>query len=210
MVPTSPTALADVADQLAQQGDWAGAREFLTEAVRLDRAGGDRSALWTNTQNLGIAELRSGDFAASRQTFERSLEIAKGLNDLDAVAMATFQLGRAAQKERDFLPARETFERAASLFSQAGDRQLRGESLAHAARIRYDVGDLEGALQTLAEAWLDMPSNSPMAEKWRGWLADEKQRQGAGAYAALLAKLHIAPGTFEAKPEGRRWQDRRP
>jgi hypothetical protein len=54
-----------------------------------------------------------------------------------------------------------------------------------------------------------MPSDSPMAEKWRGWLADKKERRGADAYGALLAELHIPPETFAAKPGGRRWKDRR-
>jgi DNA-binding winged helix-turn-helix (wHTH) protein/tetratricopeptide (TPR) repeat protein len=191
----SATALAAWADTLARQGDLAGARQRLQQALAVKKQTGDRIGAGQILGALASLELRAGSLAAARARNGEQLRIAEESGARPLRIWGGQERGREELAAGDLAAARRSMESALEESSAAGE-ELRAMVLrTDLARLELAEGDAEQAAQAAGEAagwwkargvfWGEAMSLSVLAEA----LAREGRRDGARAVAARMRVL---------------------
>lgn len=215
----SAAALAAWGETLARQGDLAGARQRLQQALAIKRQAGDRIAAGQILAILASLELRAGNLAAARAHSSEQLRIAEETGARPLRVWARQEAGRGQLAAGDLAAARRSMESALEECSAAGEA-LRSMFLkTELARLALAEGDAEEGARAAAEAagwwrqrgisWGEALSLSVLAEA----LAEENNREEARATADRLRELvrrgedrdlflAVAPGLARAEAAG--------
>ena len=152
------TALNDLGMVLQKQGDLAGARAKLEEAIIDFRQIGDENGLGGALTNLGEVCRSEGNLAKAEGLYREALEIFRKVGRKDNEYAAMNNLGGVLYQRGDFRGARRLFENLLDVRQAAGDRlgvALAKTNLADALRVLGETdraaGLYEQALTTLRE-----------------------------------------------------------
>lgn len=161
-------ALHNLANLIAEQGDYARARDLYEEAMPL--AVGDRGAA------LGLVEMadvvsRQGGYSDAREVFERAVKIFHQFGDRWAMAFALDRQAAAASRSADHDTARRLHAQALSLSRELGDERGVARSIMHLADDAAREGDLTRAKSLhreslrMRQALHDLPGVATVLER---------------------------------------------
>ncbi len=215
----SASALATWADTLARQGDLAGARQRLQQALAIKKQTGDRIGAGQVLGALAFLELRAGNLAAARARTGEQLRIAEETGARPLRISGHQERGREELAAGGLAAARRSTESALEESSSAGE-ELRAMVLRNdLARLELAEGNTAEAARTAGEAaswwkergvsWGEAVSLSVLAEA----LAEEGRPAEARAAAARIRALvergedrdlflAVAPGLARAEAAG--------
>jgi tetratricopeptide (TPR) repeat protein len=143
-------ALSRMARILQLEGDTAGQRELLDQAIELyDQLGNRRGQLWCLAE-VGFNALTTDDVASATAAFERGLKLSRELVYPHGEAWMLDALGETAGVAGRFDVSCAHFEEAHTIQVRLGDELNRGWSLGGLVRGHLRTSDLVGAVR-----WLD-------------------------------------------------------
>jgi DNA-binding winged helix-turn-helix (wHTH) protein/tetratricopeptide (TPR) repeat protein len=215
------SALATWGDTLARQGDLAGARQRLQQALAIKRQTGDRVGAGQVLGALASLELRAGNLAAARARSREQLRIAEQTGARPLRIWGRQEMGRAELAAGDLAAARRSTESALEESSAAGE-ELRAMILrTDLARLELAEGDAAEAARAAGQAaswwrerevsWGEAMSLSVRAEAlaemaWRDETRRAEARVAAARLRALVERgedralfLAVAPGLARAE-----------
>jgi tetratricopeptide (TPR) repeat protein len=142
-----------LAVQAQQEGDFAGAREYYEEAIRIARAGGGSAAIIGGilSNHADLAMLR-GDYDLAQRLHEETAELFRAGGDEAALAWSLNHQGDVARKRGDIDAARRLYDEAMSMFRRLGERAGIAGCLYDLAAVACDVGDFAMAGKLNREA----------------------------------------------------------
>jgi predicted ATPase len=186
------------------RGEFAAARGYAEEGVRVARQHGDRTCLMEILGTLGFAARAQGDPALARESLQESLGLARHLDHTHGAARSLHHLGLLAlEAERDHTAAWSLSEQSLVLARRIGERRLEGNILMAMARVARAQGKASTARSLLAEAstaYQQVGDPGPMP----GFLttcaavaADAGHFERAVRLAALAARLMEVVGIQE-------------
>jgi len=148
-----PATLSDVADLLAEAGEFEEARRFAGEAVAWRRRLGVRTGIGHALSNQGTVEFRAGNFARARQLNQEALPLFEEPYVPTMLAGAALLAGESARRAGDHCGAIPLLLRALRLCQELGQRgtfpELLQEVAAASTGRPVDAGRLLGASQRL-------------------------------------------------------------
>lgn len=176
-------ALSRLALCLQGDGDTAGQRELLDQAIELyDQLGNRRGQLWCLAE-LGFTALTMGDVAPATAAFERGLMLARELAYPHGEAWILDALGETAGVAGRFDASCAQFEAAHAIQVRLGDELNRGWSIGGLVRGHLRASDLAGAVR-----WL---------EEFRRFLRDDLVRLYEYTFALRAGCVAVAAGQLE-------------
>ncbi len=128
------------------RADYAGARPYLEDALRLMREVGDLLFLPRVLSTLGGVDLGQGEYSQARARLEEALALVRATNDPRAQALVAASLGDAARCQGDYARAEEAYQASLALHRQLGnqaDIPAIVHSLGYVALGRGDVAAAE-------------------------------------------------------------------
>jgi tetratricopeptide (TPR) repeat protein len=135
------------------EADYARARAFADEGVRLARQAGEPGPLAATLVGLGYVARVQGDYPAARSALEEALALAQDAGDSLQRAMALHHLGLLELEDGPALDvALALSQESLALFRQLGNRRFIGNVLAAIARVMRARGDTGAAPTLLLEA----------------------------------------------------------
>lgn len=144
--------LADWSQTARQMGAVERAEELAGQALALAEVAGDRRALASCHNLLGMLAGGRGDLGAARQHLEHSLRLAEALGDAEAQAAALNNLARALAGAGELELARTLTERALAICAAVGDRHRMAALYNNLADLLHDAGETEQAMARLKQA----------------------------------------------------------
>ncbi len=108
---------------LRHGGEYVPAREYLTEALALARAAGDRLGESVALNILGQIDSLEGNYAQARELCRESLAIKREIGDEWGMTFSLTYLGRVARQLGDHAEAQALFEESLALSRAFGDRR---------------------------------------------------------------------------------------
>ena len=127
------------------QGDYAGGRRALEEALALWHEAGDHRGVAVCLDHLGIVARQQGDFGAARAFWEEGLPLQRQLGDQVGLASMLDGLGQMLRDQGDYDAARPLLEEGLAL------RQALGDELGQAFSLN-NLGDMARGLSDRATA----------------------------------------------------------
>jgi predicted ATPase/DNA-binding SARP family transcriptional activator len=125
------------------QGDYAGAQNFLTEGLALSRALGDQFMIGYALNHLGRAAFDQGDFETARTHYAEGLPLLREAGNKPGVAWLLNNLGAIASSRGDHRAAHPYFEESLQMHREAGNKlgmALALDNLGMGALARGDLG----------------------------------------------------------------------
>ena len=123
-------ALSAAARTVWAQADFAEAHSLYQESLAIGRELGDKQAMTSSLNGLGLVALWQGDYVAARDYHQECLTIARELGDKGAIAGQLGNLGIAISCLGDHDAARSLNEEALALYRELGDK----DGITNAAR----------------------------------------------------------------------------
>ena len=215
----SASALATWGDTLAREGDLAGARQRLQQALAIKRQTGDRIGAGQILGALAAMELRAGNLAAARARSGEQLRIAEETGARPLRVSSRQERGREELAAGDLAAARRSTESALEESSEAGE-ELRAMILrtdlarlalaeGNAAEAARAAGDAAGWWKEREVSWGEAMSLSVLAEALAEEGRSEEARAAAVRIRALIELgedrdlfLAVAPGLARAEAAG--------
>jgi tetratricopeptide (TPR) repeat protein len=111
-------ALLDKAGRSIYQADYAGAKLFAEESLKLYRELEDRWGVCEALTWLGMSLINMGDHNQSIAPLEESLALARQAQDGNEIGFALWQLGRAAMLRNDYISASELMTESLAVFKE--------------------------------------------------------------------------------------------
>ena len=127
------------------QGDYAEARAYYEQALRISREIGDRWGESASLTNLGLASNEQSDYAAARAYYEQGLHTSREIGDRWGEALALINLGYVSNQQGDYARARVCYRQALHISREIGDRQGESMALACLGLLSHHLGDDEAA-----------------------------------------------------------------
>src|SRR5262249_19672231 len=143
------TALVRLGAVALHQGDYAGARPRLEEALALCRQLGDERGEVRALGTLGIVALYQGDMAAAQVAFEEGLALYRKQKNDRGAAVALHNLASVAYETDRIEDAARVYEEALTLFLKVGDRASGSLTQGDLARTWLHLGHLGKARELL-------------------------------------------------------------
>jgi DNA-binding SARP family transcriptional activator/tetratricopeptide (TPR) repeat protein len=143
---------AGLATLLRDDGPWAEALAFHTDAIAAARSLGDHAGQAAALIQLGIIRNLTGDCPRALDDLERAARLYRELGDPLGQANALTQLGDIRGFVDDWPGAVDDLEQALGLCQQLGNRLGQANALARLGNIRRYTGDYPGAIPGLEEA----------------------------------------------------------
>jgi predicted ATPase/DNA-binding XRE family transcriptional regulator len=131
------------------------ARQELTRALSLPRAGKASLAEAEALLGLGFFLKQGGDLPSARSLYEQALAVYRGLNDSPGVATTLHRLGTIAADQGDYTQARSLYTESLGLFSDLGDNWRCGVLYNELGRVAHRQGDYATSI-TLREKGLSL------------------------------------------------------
>jgi tetratricopeptide (TPR) repeat protein len=126
-------------------GDYAGARRYYEQALRIYREIGDRRGESAALNNLGVVSRHQGDCLGARAYYEQVLRIKREIGDRQGEAITLNNLGTACLYLGDYPGARAYYEQALHIKREIGDRRGEGVGLSNLSLLFHHLGDDEAA-----------------------------------------------------------------
>ena len=149
--------LADVHRQLANdlidRGDFAGARRETEAALAVYDALGDRIGLESAYSTLGEVLQDQGDLAGAHSAYEKALANARAIDSKDKQAGALLNLGIVTFHQGDLDAASSSIAEALPTFRAAGNHYAEGLAVGMLGAIARARGDLAQAKEHYADAF---------------------------------------------------------
>jgi predicted ATPase len=190
--------LLNVAVAARLEGDLAGARAVVGDALARLQAGGDQAGVAQALAARGRLAAIEGDPARAREALERSLALRRRLGDHRAVGITIALLGEVAAQEGDPDRARSLMERAVAMFQHAGDRPPTMFVLLALGHLELAAGRENAARRRVEESRAVAEQLATRVGRcWTQVALAEVELHG-GAHAAALRLLEDARTDFEA------------
>lgn len=135
-----------------QRGDFADARDLLTQILMTYRATDNQQGMADALSLLGLTLQRLGDAASARARIEESIAIWTRLDDRQALTVAYPWLGHVLLARGDLLGAYDQYARALEIARELDFEWGSVFALDGLAQVAHDCGDHELALRLLAAA----------------------------------------------------------
>jgi len=119
-------------------GDYAAARDYFEESLRMNREAGDRWGLANALNNMGVIALRHGQHEEATRLYTESASLWRELGNDAAVALALNNLGNAARLRGNHEAARLSLEESLAMQRSAGDVNGCGLTLGLLAEVARD------------------------------------------------------------------------
>ena len=161
--PTRVNALNGAASLAIDQGDFADARDLLSESIRLGQELAYHRGEATALVYLSRSLIASGCPAEAAPQMERALRLLDGLDDPTAVATALLYAGLAAHFTGRFDAACASYLDSLELCRVTGFRSVHARSLQQLGKSRLELGDIRGARSALKEA---LPVALELGDRW--------------------------------------------
>lgn len=142
-----PAALKELADPLAQKGDYDAALKLSQLAVRVAERAGDRRALGGALHNLGLIHSQQNRAPQAVEYLQKSLALYEEVGDRKETARALKDLGVIHRLQGRPDQALEYFNRGLSISSEIGDKALSAAALNNIGIIHKLQGRYELALE---------------------------------------------------------------
>nr|VFJ42528.1 MAG: Tetratricopeptide repeat-containing protein [Candidatus Kentron sp. DK] len=186
----------DLADVLAEQGQYAEARAQYEQSLEVKRElGGDLRGERVVLGQLGTLALREGDLAEAVGRYREALKLCQQMGEPAGEAIYQHQLGMAFQEARRWGPAEGHYREAARLRERHGDLAGAAQTWNNLAALNESAGRPEAAERWYRKA-IDGMQNPPSGDrgaKCLNNLADLLQSQpGRLAEARALAEEALA------------------
>jgi predicted ATPase len=130
-----PATLSDLADMLAEAGEFEEARRLGGEAVAWRRRLGAQTGIGHALSNLGMVEFRAGKFARARELNEEALILFEEPYVPAMLALAALLAGESARRAGDLPGALHLLRRALRLCQELGQRAAFPELLQEIAAV---------------------------------------------------------------------------
>lgn len=129
----------------SMQGDFAGGRSVLEDALALRRNLGEHHGAAATLGNLAFAEMQLGDVNAARAMLEQGRAVCLQLGDMRGAAKFLTNLGAVCYGVRDYAAARGYCNEALDIQRQLNDRREQANALCGMANAEYGLGELDAA-----------------------------------------------------------------
>jgi predicted ATPase/class 3 adenylate cyclase/Tfp pilus assembly protein PilF len=143
--PVRARALHGLGVMAFEQGDYAEAEGYYTEARDLRRELGDKVGMIASTNNLANIALFRGDYEQAEGYYQDALALARELEDTWAIAMTLGNVGWIEMNRGDYERAATYYEESLALRRESGDRWGVANSLDNLAWARTYQGNYEEA-----------------------------------------------------------------
>ena len=151
-----PTAQANALTDLGRArrlaGDYSGADDALTRALKLYHATGNRLGEATALNDLGRARYLTGDYSGADDALTRALKLYHATGNRLGEATALGGLGRVRYLTGDYPRADDAHSRALEIYRALGHRNGEAYAQTELGLVRYLTGDLPGAEDALTRA----------------------------------------------------------
>jgi predicted ATPase len=128
-----------------EQGDYAAARELVTDGLSIYDERGDPWGSVVCLNALAAAAVDEGDHSRAQSLFEQCLAAWEALGDRQAVARALSNLANLAKLRGDRPRARALYEQSLATFRELGDEVGVAWSLNHQGQVAREQGDRPAA-----------------------------------------------------------------
>jgi predicted ATPase/DNA-binding SARP family transcriptional activator len=133
------------------QGDYAVAREFLTDSQGIFQQLGDKTGEATVLRMLGQVLRNEGSFDRSREVFEASLEMHRELGNLNEMGVLHRNLGNVAFDQGNDPVAKVHYEDSLKLHRETGDKIGISHALNNLGIMKFQAQDMDGAKDSYEE-----------------------------------------------------------
>ena len=99
------------------QGDYAGALDYLFQALKINEELGDRESAASRYNNIGLVYASQEDYPNAIKYFIRALDVYDELNNYSSVALVSANIGEQYMKQKKLQRALEYFERALVIYT---------------------------------------------------------------------------------------------
>ncbi|HEY9287310.1 MAG TPA: tetratricopeptide repeat protein [Candidatus Dormibacteraeota bacterium] len=189
------------------QGDVAGARRRLDEALTAARDSGDHLTELRSLETSGLLEVAAGNVTAAEAVLEEALHLSEEQGQPPNQASILHQLGLVASRRGEQPRARSLFERSIEIRRSLGRADEASMPLTFLAAVALLEGDLETSRRSIAEA---LQIGVALRDRRAAWSLEvlacisalEGEQQRAVRLAGAAAAMHEAAGN--RPPEG--WQ----
>ncbi len=144
--------LLNAANARVHKGDYAGAKQQLSEAVRAHRASAGLLGRANALACRGYIQLDSGDLDEALKTLAKASEFYGQARSRSGQAHALMLTGNVYFKNDDLLAALAIYEQTSALCNQAGDPLGEASALVNIGNVNFKQGDLNAALKNYEEA----------------------------------------------------------
>lgn len=187
-----------------RHGDFAAARSFAEEGVRIAREHGDRTSLREILSVLGFVARVQGDATPARRVLQECLALAHDTGHPFSAAVSLHHLGLLAlEVGRDYAEAWSLSEQGLLLARRIGERRLEGNVLIAMARVARAQGEAATARSLLSAALtayreVGDPAVVPnLLYTWAAIAADGGRLERAVRLAGAAARVSELVGSQE-------------
>jgi DNA-binding SARP family transcriptional activator/tetratricopeptide (TPR) repeat protein len=145
-------ALTDLGRVRTLIGDYPGAGEALTRALKVCRALGNPLGEAGALTSLGRVRGETGDYPGAGEALTRALEVYRALGNPLGEASALTDLARLRQATGDYPGAGDALTRALEIYDALSHRHGQANALTELGRVRHLTGDYPGAGEALTRA----------------------------------------------------------
>jgi tetratricopeptide (TPR) repeat protein len=151
-LPEQAKALASLGASHTRIGDYAGAAEALTAALRLYRALGDQARQARVLMNLGHNRWMTGDYTGAERDHAEALPLFEAVGDRAGQARILTERGEIRRMTGDLADAERDQSAAAEIYRELGQARGRARTLNMLGEVRYLRGEYAAAARDLREA----------------------------------------------------------
>lgn len=144
--------LLNAANARVHKGDYDGAKQQLSEAVRVHRSSGGLLGRANALACRGYIQVDSGDLDEALKTLAKASELYDQARSRSGRAHASMLTGNVHFKNNDLSAALATYEETSLLCQEAGDPLGQASALVNIGNVHFKQGDLATALSDYEEA----------------------------------------------------------
>jgi len=136
-----------IGDQLADEGDFEGAKKRYEDGLAVFREIGAMRSISTTLERIGNVYYGEGKMLEAKKYYEQALPYDQQINDPYGLASAYGNLANALDGVGDLRGALKMQLESLTAFNQVGDRRGASATLNNLGNLYVEMGDLEPALQ---------------------------------------------------------------
>jgi tetratricopeptide (TPR) repeat protein len=177
-----------------RQGDYAGARTYLEQALYIASTVGNRRREGAILANLGIVAVEQGDYTGARIYYQKGLRIQQAIGDRDSVGITLNNLGNLFLYLGAYAEAKRYYQQALDIHQETGARAPESDSVGNMGLLLHLLGENETARKYCLQALRitqETGNRSRQATMWmklgHALLGLEQPEEATEAYRESLA-----------------------
>ena len=144
--------LREIADMIAEQGDYPSALRRYRESLAVERAIGFKGGEAADLNNMAVVLENQRDFIAAQKMYERALAIYREVDNRQEAAISLGNVGEVLFYQGNLAGAESKYRQAIDSAHQIGDSDSEAYQLGNMGILLETRGDLAGAKSTFEQA----------------------------------------------------------